>query len=131
MDNIILFDGDCHFCNASIQFIIKRDPKGLFKFAALQSDVGLKMLRQHHIPHDTDSFVYIENNKFHTQSTATLKVSKHLTGLWKFLYPLIIVPRSLRDVFYNIVSKNRYKWFGKKEHCTIPTPAIRKRFLDL
>jgi len=129
MEKIILFDGDCHFCDASVQFIIKRDPKGRFKFASLQSESGIKLLKQHQIPTHMDSFLYIDGDKWYSKSTAALKVAKHLRGCVKLSYPLIIVPRLIRDFFYNIISKNRYKWFGKKDHCTIPTQNVRKRFL--
>src|SRR5699024_5639340 len=127
MDKIILFDGDCHFCDASVQFIIKRDPKGHFKFASLQSESGIKLLKQHQIPTHMDSFLYIDGDKWYSKSTAALKVAKRLRGCVKLSYPLIIVPRLIRDFFYNIISKNRYKWFGKKrseEH----TSELQSRF---
>lgn len=129
LDKIILFDGDCNFCDASVQFIIKRDPQALFKFASLQSKSGFSLLEQYNIPTDIDSFLFIEDGKWYTQSTAALKVSKNLNGCWKLLYPLIIIPRPFRDFFYNMMAKNRYKWFGKKDHCTLPTPDMKKRFL--
>lgn len=129
MERIILFDGECNFCDSSVQFILKRDPKGLFKFASLQSDIGKKLIRKHQVPTDIDSFVFIEDNKCYFKSSAALRVCKHLKGAWKFLYYLWLVPRPIRDLFYNIIAKNRYRWFGKKVSCMLPSPEERRRFL--
>jgi len=128
MNNIILFDGECNFCDSSVQFIIRRDVEGVFKFASLQGETGQRLLLEHHIPKDMDSFLLITNNKAYLKSAAALLVSRRLKGLWKLLYAFIVVPRPIRDFFYDILAKNRYKWFGKKECCTIPTPEIRSRF---
>lgn len=129
MEKIVLFDGECNFCDRSVQFIIKRDPKGYFKFASLQSDIGKELLKKHHAPNDIDSFVLIENHHCYFKSTAALRVCKNLKGGWKTLYVLLVVPKPIRDLFYGIIAKNRYKWFGKKESCMLPTPEERKRFL--
>ncbi len=130
MDRIVLFDGECNFCDHSVQFIINRDPKGRFKFASLQSDVGQKLLSQYNVPKNINSFILVENNKCYYKSTAALQMSKNLKGLWKMPYILLIVPRPIRDFFYGILANNRYKWFGKKEEsCMLPSPEIRKRFL--
>lgn len=128
MNNIILFDGECNFCDSSVQFIIRRDVEGVFKFASLQGETGQRLLLEHHIPKDMDSFLLITNNKAYLKSAAALRVSRRLKGIWKLLYAFIVVPRPIRDFFYDILAKNRYKWFGKKEICTIPTPEIRSRF---
>ncbi|MFZ3576819.1 thiol-disulfide oxidoreductase DCC family protein [Virgibacillus sp. DJP39] len=130
MGPILLFDGECNFCDRSVQFIIKRDPTGIYKFASLQSDIGIKLLKKHHIPQNVDSFILIEANRCYDKSSAALRVCRNLTGLWKGLYIFIIVPKSLRDFFYNIIATNRYKWFGKKDSCMIPSPDIKSRFLD-
>lgn len=129
MERIILFDGECNFCDQSVQFIIKRDPYGHFKFASLQSDMGKKLLNKYNAPSDIDSFVLIEGNNCYFQSSAALRVCKNLKGVWKLPYILIVVPKPLRDFFYGIVAKNRYKWFGRKETCMLPSPEERKRFL--
>ncbi|WP_163971085.1 thiol-disulfide oxidoreductase DCC family protein [Oceanobacillus halotolerans] len=129
MDKIILFDGECNFCDQSVQFIIKRDPKGYFKFASLQSDVGKKLLKKHHVPENIDSFVLIDDDNCYVQSSAALRVCKHLKGTWKIPFILLIVPKPIRDFFYKIIAANRYKWFGTKKSCMIPTPEERKRFL--
>lgn len=130
MENIILFDGVCNLCDQSIQFIIKRDHTGFYKFGSLQSPNGQKLLEHYQVPTDIDSFILIRNNKVYTKSTAALKVAQNLDGLWKMLYPLIIIPKPIRDFIYNIIANNRYKWFGKKTSCTLPTPEIKERFID-
>lgn len=129
MDKIVLFDGDCNLCDHSVQFIIKRDPKEHFKFTSLQSDMGKKMLNQFNVPEDTNSFILIANNKTYSKSSAALQICKDLKGLWKIFHFLLIIPRPIRDLFYGILANNRYKWFGKKDSCTLPSPEIRKRFL--
>lgn len=130
MEHIILFDGVCHFCNRSVQFIIKRDATAIFKFASLQSDIGQALLNKHHLPNDLDSFVLIRGNKTYTKSTAALQVARHLKGPWKALYPLLIIPKPIRDFLYHLIAKNRYKWFGKKDSCQLPSQGIRDRFLE-
>ncbi|MCU7667382.1 thiol-disulfide oxidoreductase DCC family protein [Bacillus thuringiensis] len=129
MEKIILFDGECNVCDRSVQFIIKRDPIGLFKFASMQSDIGKELLNKYNAPNDLSSLVLIENNNCYLKSSAALRVSKNLKGAWKLLYFLLVVPKPLRDYFYSIIAKNRYKWFGKKDSCMLPSPEIRKRFL--
>ncbi|WP_068676725.1 thiol-disulfide oxidoreductase DCC family protein [Oceanobacillus sp. Castelsardo] len=129
MKRIILFDGECNFCDYSVQFIIKRDPKGHFQFASLQSDIGKELLKKYNAPQAMDSFVLIEGNHCYFKSSAALRVCKHLKGAWKLLYFLLVVPSPLRDIFYELVAKNRYKWFGKKERCILPSVEERERFL--
>ena len=130
MNNIILFDGECNFCDSSVQFIIRRDVEGVFKFASLQSETGQRLLSKHHIPKDIDSFLLITNNKAYLKSAAALHVSRQLKGLWKLLYAFIVIPRPIRDFFYDILAKNRYKWFGKKQSCSLPSPEVRSRFYN-
>lgn len=128
---IILFDGVCNLCNSAVNFVIKRDKKSVLKFATLQSNLAQDLLATHHLPaNDLQSFVFIDSNKIDTRSTAALKVCRHLNGLWPLMYGFIIVPKFIRDGIYNWISRNRYQWFGKKEECMIPTPAIRARFLN-
>ncbi|HDR7512886.1 DUF393 domain-containing protein [Bacillus toyonensis] len=129
MMNVILFDGECNFCDHSVQFIIKRDKKALYNFASIQSDTGEEILRKYRVPADIDSFILVDGHKCFYKSSATLRVCKNLKGGWKLLYCLLIVPKPLRDYFYGIVAKNRYKWFGKKDSCMLPSTEIRKRFL--
>lgn len=129
MPAIILFDGECNFCDASVQFIIKRDPKGYFQFAAQQSEIGEALKRQFTIPKTLDSIVVLDQHKVYNSSDAALHITKHLSGLWQFLYVLKVIPKPLRDIVYKFVAKNRYTWFGKKDSCTIPSPEMRNRFL--
>ena len=130
MKRIILFDGDCNFCDASVQFIIKRDPTAHFLFTSLQSKKGLELTKKYAISEDVDSLVLIENGKAFTRSSAALRIAKKLDGLWHLFFLLILVPRKIRDGVYNYVAKNRYKWFGKKEDaCMLPSPEQRKRFI--
>lgn len=131
MKRIILFDGDCNFCDSNVQFIIKRDPVAHFSFASLQSDIGQELVNKHAIPADVDSLVLIENDKAYVKSTAALRIAKKLDGLWHLLFIFILIPRVFRNFFYDFVAQNRYKWFGKKEEsCTLPSPDVRKRFLS-
>lgn len=126
---IVLFDGVCNFCNSSINFIIKRDKKGYFKFAPLQSEIAQKLVGDKTKPMP-ESVILIEKGKAYDRSSAALLIAKKLNGLWPVLYIFIIVPKPIRDAVYNLIGRNRYKWFGKTEACMIPTPEVRSRFLD-
>lgn len=127
---VILFDGVCNFCNAGVNFIIKQDKKGIFRFAALQSEAGQKLLQLYHLPkEDFDSFVLVDKGKAYKRSSAGLKVYQRLSWYWQWTQLFWIVPKLVRDGVYNVIAKNRYRWFGKKEACMIPTPDVRSRFL--
>ena len=127
---IILFDGVCNLCNGFVQFIIKRDRNAIFKFAALQSDYGQAFLKSQNLnPVELKSVILIEGEKIYTQSTAALKITRYLDGAWKLGYAFIIVPQFIRNGFYKIVSKYRYKWFGKKDQCMVPNTELKNRFL--
>lgn len=128
---VILFDGICNLCNGTVTFVIKRDKKAQVKFAALQSDIGKTLLQQYGFPADQmESFIFIENDNAYNRSTAALRVCRHLKGLWPLCYGLIIVPKFIRDGIYKWIAKNRYKWFGQKQECMIPTPELKSRFLN-
>ena len=128
---IILFDGVCNLCNNSVQFVIKHDKTSRFCFAALQSETGQALLHRYNLPQQGfDSFVLVKNEKIFLKSTAALTVAKQLDGPVKLLYGFIIVPAFIRNAVYNFIGKNRYKWFGKKNSCMIPTPALQSRFLN-
>mgnify|MGYP003423422384 FL=1 len=128
---IILFDGICNFCNSAVNFTIKRNKKANIFFAALQSDAGIRLLKEHDLPlEDMQSFIFIEKGKAYNRSTAALKVCRHLRGLWPLCYGFIIIPKFIRDGIYNWIARNRYKWFGIKQECMIPSPAVKARFLD-
>lgn len=133
LDNgpIIFFDGVCNLCEGSVQFILKIDKKKIFRFASLQGKAGQAMLAARGLPGDAfKSFVVQEGDTIYTQSTGALRVLKHVGGAWSLLYAFIIVPKFIRDGVYNFISRNRYKWFGEKKECWLPTPALRQRFLD-
>jgi predicted DCC family thiol-disulfide oxidoreductase YuxK len=128
--SIILFDGICNFCNASVNKIIEHDKKNVFKFAAIQSEAGKIILTEFSIDTSkTDSILLIENNTIFTKSTAVLKIAKQLSGLYKLSYAFIIIPPFIRNAIYDFIAKNRYKWFGKKESCMIPTKEVSGKFL--
>ena len=127
---LILFDGICNFCNSAVNFVIKKDKEAIINFAPLQSPKGKLYLKQYNYPvSNLNSFVFIEDNKVYTKSTAALKVCRHLKGLWPLCYGFIIVPKFIRDGIYSWVAKNRYKWFGVREECMMPTPEVRSRFV--
>ena len=129
---IILFDGVCNLCNNSIQFVIKHDAKNMFQFAALQSDAAAALLNERGIDSSkTDSIILIDPNKaYYTKSTAALEIGKSFGGGWRLLGIFKWVPEPIRDWVYDVVAKNRYKWFGKQNECMIPTPELKSKFLD-
>jgi predicted DCC family thiol-disulfide oxidoreductase YuxK len=128
---ILLFDGVCNLCNGAVQFVIKRDKNTRLKFASLQSEAGQKLLQEFNLPTDEfESFVFIDGDKIYTKSTAALKVAKDLGGFWKLFYAFVILPKPFRDFAYSLIAKNRYKMFGKRDVCMIPTPELKSRFLQ-
>ena len=127
----VFFDGVCNLCNRTVLFVIKRDKDNRFRFASLQGNAGQAFLKQHQLSANTlNSFLLAEGDKIYSRSKGILRVCKYLSGGWPLMYGLIIVPRFIRDGVYNLVARNRYKWFGKKEACWIPTPALKEKFLD-
>jgi predicted DCC family thiol-disulfide oxidoreductase YuxK len=128
--SIILFDGVCNLCDGVVQFVLKKDKKARFRFAALQSERGTALLKQFGLSTtDYNSFVLIESGRVFQKSAAALQVFKGLGGVWTLLYAFIVLPRPIRDAIYDWVARNRYRFFGKKEECMLPTPEIRARFL--
>ena len=128
---IILFDGVCNLCNGSVQFVIKRDPKSKFRFAALQSPFGQEQLRKYGLPADQlYSVMLIEDDKVFQKSTAALKIARALSGGWPLLYAFMALPPFIRNWFYDWIAANRYKWFGKREVCMIPTSELKTRFIE-
>ncbi len=128
--DIVLFDGVCNLCNGAILFLIKRDKNDRFRFAPLESEVGKKLLLKHQIdPSKIDSIVLVSDNTAFTKATSALNISRHLSGLWPLLYSLIIIPNFITDAVYDFIARNRYRWFGKKESCMIPTPELQSKFL--
>jgi predicted DCC family thiol-disulfide oxidoreductase YuxK len=128
---IVLFDGVCNLCNGSVQFILKRDRNRKFLFGSLQGKTGQEYLRKYHLPTDQfHSFMLIEANVLYTRSTAVLRVLKHLGRGWQLLYLFIYLPQFLRDGLYKLIATNRYKLFGKKDTCRVPTAEEKERFLE-
>ena len=129
---VILFDGVCNLCNASVQYVIEHDPTHQFRFGALQGRLGQELLQHFQLPaSDFNSFVLLQDGKLFTKSTAALKVLKQLKGGMSWMYyPLIVVPIFIRDFFYSIIARNRYKWFGREESCWLPTPELMTLFYD-
>ena len=128
---LILFDGVCNLCNGAIQFVIKRDKEDTFRYAALQSEIGKKLIAEKGI--DTskvDSIILIEPGvAYFTKSDAALRIAQEFGGLWKALGVFTWIPRTIRDGVYDFVAKNRYKWFGREDACMIPTPELQAKFL--
>ena len=128
---IILFDGVCNLCNGAVQFIIERDKKQHFRFASLQSKIGQEYQQKAGLAIDKiDTILLVENGKIYQKSTAALRIARHLDGLWSVLYVFIIVPPFIRNAVYDFIAKNRYKWFGKQDSCWMPTPDLKKLFLE-
>jgi predicted DCC family thiol-disulfide oxidoreductase YuxK len=130
MTSVILFDCVCNFCDASVNWIIRRDPAARFRFAPLQSPAGERLQRQYGLdPTALDTLVLIEQDRVHRKSGAALRILRRLRFPWPLAYVLIAVPAPVRDFAYDLFARRRYRWFGKKEECMIPTPEVRERFL--
>lgn len=129
---IVLFDGVCNLCNGAVTFIIKHDKKDVFRFASLQSELGKKLIKERGMdPDQLESIILIEPGKaYYKKSTAALEIAKDLSGGYSLLKNFLFLPQGFRDVVYDFISNNRYKWFGKKESCMIPTPELKAKFLD-
>ena len=129
---IVLFDGVCNLCDGAVQRIIKHDKKDIFRFASLQSDIGKKLVEERGMdPEELDSILLIELGvAYYRKSTAALEISRDLSGGYSLLKNFLFIPEPLRDGIYDFIANNRYKWFGKKEQCMIPTPELKAKFLD-
>jgi len=126
---IILFDGVCNLCNRTVLFVIKRDKKAIFTFASLQSESGQTLLKNLGLPtNHFNSLVFIHHDKYFIKSSAVLHIVNELGGLWKLFFVFKIFPRPIRDFIYNIIAKSRYRVFGKRDVCMLPSQEIRQRF---
>ena len=126
---VVLFDGMCKLCNGSVNFILRRDRKGRLKLAPLQSDYGRQVLASHAIKSDPlDSMMLLEGERLTVKSTAVIRISKYLGGAWPLCMIALVVPRLIRDFHYDIIAKNRYRWFGKYYTCRLPDPEFEDRF---
>ncbi len=128
---IILFDGVCKFCDASVQFVIKRDKHNRFRFCTLQSSAGQRLATEFGVldPNLT-SMVLLENNKAYTKSSAALRVARYLAFPWPVLFIFIIFPPIIRNLVYDFIGNHRYQWFGKYDHCVVPDDSTREKFID-
>ena len=128
---LILFDGVCKFCNATVQFVIKRDARRRFRFCPLQSPVAQALLAQHKInQHNMDTMVLVQNNQAYVKSTAALKIARQLVAPWPLLYVFILVPPLIRHKVYDFIGRRRYRWFGKLDHCMVPDENLQQRFWE-
>lgn len=131
---IVLFDGVCNLCNAAVRFIIKNDRRGLFRFASLQSEAAVTMMKDYGIMPAPDAipdtFIYFEDGKPYFKSTAALKIARELRFPFNLLYLFIFIPSPLRNLVYDFISKRRYPWFGKKEECMVPDAGLEDRFIS-
>ena len=130
VEKIILFDGVCNLCSASVRFVIRRDKRKRFRFASLQSEFGRRILEARSVDDDMKTIVLVKGDDTYFRSDAALEVCKELGGLWPSLYFFKIVPRFIRDAIYEFISQHRYKWFGKTEECWLPSPDLSTRFVD-
>ena len=127
---ILLFDGVCNLCNDSVQWVIRHDPGAKFRFVSLQSEKGQELLRAHNLPtNELNTVVLIDGEKAFTRSDVPLRIFGKIGGGWPLMAALRIVPRFIRDAVYDWIARNRYRWFGKKEACWLPTPELKSRFL--
>jgi predicted DCC family thiol-disulfide oxidoreductase YuxK len=128
---VVLFDGVCNLCNGFVQFVLPRDPEGKYRFASLQSDVGRELLAEHDLPTDElESIVLIEDGEAYVKSAAVIRIATGLGGAYRLLAPFRFVPRAVRDRVYDFVADNRYRWFGRKDRCMMPSGDAESRFLE-
>lgn len=131
MNNLIIFDGVCNLCTFSVRFILAHESAPILKFTPLQSKAGMRLLQAYGFdPKDAKTFVFIQNNQAYTRSEAALRVATYLRWPWRGLVVLRIIPRFLRDVLYDFIAQHRYRWFGQKEVCMLPTSELRARFIE-
>jgi predicted DCC family thiol-disulfide oxidoreductase YuxK len=129
--SVLLFDGVCNLCNTSVKWVLLRDKKGEFKFAAIQSEAGQSLLKSFGLDNQPlESVILISGRQAYIKSDAAIKVASKLGGIWTIALVFRLVPRPVRDAIYDWVAKNRYRWFGKQEQCLLPQPEWKDRFLN-
>jgi predicted DCC family thiol-disulfide oxidoreductase YuxK len=127
---IVFFDGVCNLCNASVDYLVRRDRKRHLRYASLQSDIGQRMLADVGLPtSEFGSFIYLDRGRLHMRSSGAIRVAMRLGGLWTLMGIFLMVPPFIRDAVYDGVARNRYRWFGKRDTCRLPTPEERDLFL--
>jgi predicted DCC family thiol-disulfide oxidoreductase YuxK len=127
---IMLYDGVCNLCNSSVRFVLKRDKAGIFRFAALQSAKACELLEPYGTKVGLDTIYLIENGRLYDRSSAALRIMRRLRFPWPLMTIFLVVPKPLRDIVYNWIGRNRYRWFGHTDACQIPDAAVQNRFLD-
>jgi len=129
-DNLIVFDGVCNLCTKSVQFIIRHDTRETFKFLSIQSDLGRELYRASGLdPDDAQSFALIKEGRIFTLSDGALEIASQFGGLWRIFGVFKLIPRGLRDGMYSFIARRRYRWFGRRDSCMIPSENLRKRFV--
>jgi predicted DCC family thiol-disulfide oxidoreductase YuxK len=129
---IVVFDGECNFCDTAVNFIIDRDPGAVFRFAARQSPEGKRIMKEQGVPEEgLDSMILVEDGHVFVRSAAGLRIAKRLGGAWPVLYAFMAVPGPVRDAVYNVVAKNRKRLMGSRDACAVPTPERRARYLSM
>lgn len=127
---IILFDGVCNYCNDKINFIIKNDKQDVFRFVALQSETGQKIIKYLGIDSSIDSIILYEPGyAYFIKSEAVFRIIKHLSSAVKLLLVFNFIPNGIKNIFYDLIAKNRYNWYGKKESCMMPTEELKRKFI--
>ena len=127
--DLVFFDGVCNLCNNSVQWVIRHDPDGIFQFAPLQGNTAKSILTDEQLK-SVDSIVYFDGTKFYIKSSAALKILGKMKFPYNLSWVFFIVPAFIRNAVYDYVARNRYKWFGKQDSCMMPTPELKRRFLD-
>ena len=131
MTDVVIFDGVCNLCAHSVKFILAHESEPKLRFVPLQSAAGARMMREYGFsPDDVKTFVLVSDGKPHVKSDAAIHVAAYLRGVWRLLGAIRAVPRPVRDWGYDVVARNRYRWFGRTESCMVPTPDIRARFIQ-
>jgi len=130
MGPIIFFDGVCNLCNNSVNFIIRRDPEAIFRFSSLQSTVAKELLPPEIKENKLRSILLLKNGVVFQKSNAALEIVRQLNGFWPIFYIFKVIPKFIRDALYNLVSNNRYRWFGKRNTCRVPTAEEKERFVE-
>lgn len=131
LDNVVLFDGVCKLCTGSVNFILRHEKGPFLRFAPLQSQVGMRLMQEHGIdPAQMRTFVVIADGRSYIRSDAAIRVSRFLRGAWKLLGLVRVVPRPIRDYAYDLVARNRYRWFGRHDACIVPAPELQERFIS-
>ena len=129
-DNVVLFDGECGLCAASVRFIIRRDPRVIFRYASLQSETGRQLCQHHGLdPQRINTVVLLRRDGVRLRSDAALAIAGQLSGAWRWLAVLRLIPRPARDWFYGVIARNRHRWFGRNASCLAPSDDTRQLFL--